>query len=106
MSTAANEQRRAKPPSLTDLRRRRAAILAAARRNKVSRVRVFGSVARGEERVGSDVDLLVDLDEGAGFFDLLGFKHEVEDLLGVAVDVGEAVRVRMRQRVEEDSLEL
>jgi uncharacterized protein len=62
-------------------------ILAAAQRHRITRVRVFGSIARGEDRPDSDVDLLVDADGSVGLFALAGFVGEVEDLLGVHVDV-------------------
>lgn len=50
-------------------------------------VRVFGSTARGEERAGSDVDLLVRLDEEVGVFDLLRMRAAAERILGLAVDI-------------------
>lgn len=50
-------------------------------------VRVFGSVARGEDAEGSDIDLLVRWDEQASLTDWVGFKQEAETLLGVTVDV-------------------
>jgi predicted nucleotidyltransferase len=48
---------------------------------------VFGSVARGEDTTSSDVDLLVELDEGVSLVDLAGLKRELSELLGVDVDV-------------------
>jgi len=54
-----------------------------------SNPRLFGSVARGDAREDSDVDLLVDLSPGAGN-DLLrvaGISEELSVLLGVKVDV-------------------
>lgn len=65
----------------------RDAILEAASRHRISRVRVFGSVARGEDRPDSDLDLLVDFENGASLFDQAEFAGEVEDLLGLHVDV-------------------
>jgi predicted nucleotidyltransferase len=50
-------------------------------------VRVFGSVARGEAAVGSDVDFLVDMEEGRSLLDLVGFWQDLEELLGCRVDV-------------------
>jgi len=50
-------------------------------------IRVFGSVARGDNNSASDVDLLVDMDQGRSLFDLAGFVADVQDLLGVRVDV-------------------
>jgi predicted nucleotidyltransferase len=50
-------------------------------------IRIFGSVARGDNHDASDVDLLVDMDQGRSLFDLAGFVADVQDLLGVHVDV-------------------
>lgn len=50
-------------------------------------VRVFGSVARGEERDGSDIDFLVVLEPGRSLLDLARLELELERLLGRPVDV-------------------
>jgi predicted nucleotidyltransferase len=44
-------------------------------------------VARGEDREGSDIDLLVDVDDSVGLVAIAGLARELTDLLGVAVDV-------------------
>lgn len=62
-------------------------IVQAAQRLGARDVRVFGSVARGEERPDSDVDLLVRLEPGRTLFDLARLELELEDLLGRPVDV-------------------
>jgi len=56
-------------------------------RNRGRDPRLFGSVARGEDRPGSDLDLLVDLDDSASLFDLARMHLELEELLGIRVDV-------------------
>ena len=66
---------------------RREAILTICHRNGASNVAVFGSVARGEAQAASDVDLLVDLDSRRSLLDHIGLQQELEDLLGVRVDV-------------------
>ena len=66
---------------------KRDAVLAVCHRNGASNVAVFGSVARGEEQATSDVDLLVDLDPHRSLLDHIGLQQELEDLLGVRVDV-------------------
>jgi predicted nucleotidyltransferase len=48
---------------------------------------VFGSIARGENTYQSDVDLLVEMEEGVSLFSVAGFSYETEKLLGVPVDV-------------------
>jgi predicted nucleotidyltransferase len=50
-------------------------------------VRVFGSVVRGESSGSSDVDLLVDMTEGRSLLDLVALGADLEEVLGVAVDV-------------------
>lgn len=62
-------------------------ILEAAGRRGLSRVRVFGSVARGEATAASDLDLLVHPGAASTVFDLAAFRAEVETLVGVPVDV-------------------
>ncbi|MGH3873294.1 MAG: helix-turn-helix domain-containing protein [Pseudonocardiaceae bacterium] len=69
------------------LRRHRGALLEVAARRGARNVRVFGSVARGGDTDTSDVDLLVDLDEGVGVVSLVGLTRELTELLGVGVDV-------------------
>ena len=58
-----------------------------AKRFGVRNIRVFGSVARGEATLVSDLDLLVDVDRGHGYFDMAGFALGVEDELGVMTQV-------------------
>jgi uncharacterized protein len=50
-------------------------------------VRVFGSVSRGESSDSSDLDLLVDMSEGRSLLDLVALGDDLEEALGVAVDV-------------------
>ncbi len=54
---------------------------------RLSNLRVVGSVARGEDTEGSDVDFLVDPAPGATLFDLGGLHEDLEELLGIPVDV-------------------
>lgn len=79
------------PSNPSDLRSlveaRKDAIEALADRYRISNIRLFGSVARGEGRADSDVDFLIDPPEDATLFDLAGFRRELEELLGVDVDV-------------------
>lgn len=51
------------------------------------RVRLFGSVARGEERPGSDIDLLVDVGPDTGLIELGRMRTEAELILGSSVDI-------------------
>jgi predicted nucleotidyltransferase len=65
----------------------RAAIRVAVERFRTENPRVFGSVASGCDQDGSDLDLLVDPLPGLTLFDLGGLQVELEDLLGVPVDL-------------------
>ncbi len=71
----------------TALREHRNLICEATRRFRASNPRVFGSVLRNEDKDGSDLDLLVDPLPGTTLFDLGGLQVELEELLGVRVDV-------------------
>jgi predicted nucleotidyltransferase len=77
----------------------------------VTRLRMFGSMARGEAGPESDVDLIVDIDRRARFslLDLVGLQHFLQDLLGRDVDIGTTVdkmRPRMRRRFDVDAIEV
>lgn len=69
------------------LARHRDEVIALGRAHRVSNIRVFGSVARGDDDENSDIDLLVDLDPHADLFDLAALDIELEELLGHPVDV-------------------
>lgn len=56
-------------------------------RNGATTVRVFGSVARGDDRFDSDIDLLVQLRPGTSLFDLVTMTEEIESLLGCRIDI-------------------
>ena len=74
-------------PEREILGQRRADILRVATMHGASRVRVFRSVARGDARADSDLDLLVDLEPGRSLLDLIAIKQDLEDLLLRPVDV-------------------
>jgi predicted nucleotidyltransferase len=54
---------------------------------KAEVIGIFGSYARGEEKTGSDVDVLVNFDDGATLFDLTGLGDYLESMFGLPVDV-------------------
>jgi uncharacterized protein len=76
--------------TLEDLREKRAEILRLAELHGCRNVRVFGSFATGENRAASDVDFLVDLDEGRNLFDLGALLADLKDSLASNVDLVEA----------------
>ncbi len=69
-------------------------------------VRVFGSVARGEQRKASDVDFLVSFDHGRTLFDHAALLYELESLLHCNVDVisDHGLKPRFRQRVYKEAI--
>lgn len=71
-------------------------------------VRVFGSVARGENDERSDIDFLVDLEPGRSLFDLGGLLMALQELLALPVDVvtERGLRPRIRDRVLEEAVAL
>lgn len=69
------------------LERNRIAVRSSAARHRLANPRVFGSVARGSDISGSDLDVLVDPLPNATLFDVGGFQDEMEELLGMRVDV-------------------
>lgn len=74
-----------KPSAALDLQR--TAVRELTPRFRAANPRVFGSVLHGTDRDGSDLDLLVDAMPGATLFDLGALQVELEELLGVSVDL-------------------
>lgn len=72
---------------MMDLDTKRHDILRIAAAHGARNVRLFGSAARGEDRAGSDVDLLVDMEAGRSLLDLIALGQDLEDLLQRKVDV-------------------
>ena len=72
-----------------------------AARRGARNVRIFGSVAQGENDEKSDVDFLVDLEPGRTLFDLSGLLLDLESLLHSPVDIvtERGLRPRIRDRV-------
>src|ERR1700744_4263524 len=104
------------PPQLARLvgpvgrqvRRKRRDLVAAAAAHDVTNLRVFGSVARGEDRSDSDVDLLADLPPNMGLVGLGQVQAELEDILGVKVDLTPAtgLKASVRARAERELVPL
>lgn len=90
------------------LRRHRRAVIDTATRRGASNVRVFGSVARGDESDHSDVDLLVDLGSDVGLVALAGLAREIGEIVGVDVDVvpAELLKSGMREQVLAEAIPL
>jgi hypothetical protein len=90
------------------LQEKREAILEIARRHGASDVRIFGSVARGDNDDTSDLDLVVKLEPGRTLFDQGGLLMELREFLGMKVDVidEDALTGRFGQIVREEAVPL
>lgn len=90
------------------LKEKREAILRIAARHGASNVRVFGSVARGEAGEGSDIDFLVELDEGRDLFDLGALLMDLQDLLQCRVETvtEPALPEAIREKVLREAMQL
>ncbi len=93
---------------LDDLRRDRERLIAIAARHGARQLRVFGSVARGEEQATSDVDVLVRFEPGRSLFDLCALGDELGDTLGRRVDVvtDAALSPYLRARIVSEAVAL
>ena len=78
-----------------------------ARKYGARNVRVFGSQLRGEERVDSDIDLLVEF-EVPNLLDRIAMKNELEDELGLPVDLltDESLHPLLRNEILDEAQEL
>jgi len=71
-------------------------------------IRVFGSVARGDQRYDSDIDFLVDFEPGRSLLDLTGLWLDLEAALGCKVDVvsSRGLKPRLASEVMRDAVSL
>ena len=90
------------------VRQHRSDLVAAAAAHGVANLRVFGSVARGEDRTDSDVDLLADIPAGMGLLGLGRVTDELEAVVGARVDLVPAGQLKpaVRRRAERDLVAL
>lgn len=102
---------------MTDIRRTSLRELVEARRHEIKAITarhhgrsiaLFGSVARGDDHAASDLDFIVEFEPGTRPFELLLLGAELEDALGVPVDIGtrESLRTRLRDVVLAEAVPL
>ncbi len=94
--------------TIADLRLKRADIYRVARAHGADNLRVFGSVATGLATPSSDLDLLVRMSPKSSLLDRIAIMQELEDLLGVKVDVvnEKALHALIRQEVLNEGVPL
>lgn len=90
----------------TDILSKRKNILSLARQHGAASIRIFGSVARGEERPNSDVDFLVRMEKGRSLLDMGGLLMDLQNLLGCKVDVvsENGLRHRIKDHVLQEAM--
>jgi predicted nucleotidyltransferase len=83
------------------LKEKREETLAIAAKHGAYNVRVFGSVARGEATDKSDIDFLVEIEQGRTLFDRISLIQELEGFLARKVDVAKTENLHryIRDRV-------
>ncbi len=88
------------------LKENREDILRIASEHGAYNVRIFGSAARGDAGPGSDIDLLVELDPDRSLLDHVALLQDLEDLLGVKVDVvtESALHWYIKDRVKQEAV--
>jgi len=74
-------------PTLADVQSQRRRVVRACQQHGASHPRVFGSVARGDARPDSDIDILVDLERGRTLADVVALQEDLETVLRREVDV-------------------
>lgn len=94
--------------TLLQLRRHGGRIIEMLEASGIHHPRVFGSVARGDDHVESDIDLLVDLDPDVSVIRLIGLERELSELLGRPVDLvpAESLKPGLRESAVGESVPL
>jgi predicted nucleotidyltransferase len=90
------------------LKAKREDVLRVAAQHGARNVRIFGSAARGDAGPASDVDFLIEMEEGRSLLDLVALWQDLEELLGRKVDVvePEGLHWYIRDRVLKEAVPL
>lgn len=92
---------------LETIRSQRDAVLALAAQYGASNLRVFGSVARGEETPDSDIDIVADFAPGQSYADLWSLQDALEDMFGRKVDlISQPGIKRIADWIEDDIIQV
>lgn len=91
-----DEPPRASGQGRVEVLRRQALIRTLAKAHGAKSIELFGSAARGEDRPGSDLDFLVELEPGRSLLDLIGLAEDLQDALGRKVEAITAAGMKPR----------
>lgn len=72
----------------------------------IKRIGVFGSLARGDSAIGSDIDIVVEL-ERQNLFDLIGIKQDLEERFDCRVDIvsyREKMNPFLKRRIDKEAV--
>jgi predicted nucleotidyltransferase len=88
------------------IQNKREELLQIAAKHGAHHLRIFGSVARGEARPDSDVDILVELEPGRSLLDHAALMLDLEQVLGCKVDVAtlKGLRPHIREQVLKEAV--
>ena len=83
-------------------------IIQVLKRHNVKKAALFGSYVRGEAKEGSDIDILVELDEDVSLLDFAGIKIELEEATGKKVDLVEykTIKPLLRDKILKEQVVL
>lgn len=78
------------------------------KRNFVTKAGIFGSYTRGEQKKDSDIDILVEISKPISLLDFVGLKQELEDTLGIKVDLVEynSIKPLIKKRVLDEEMRI
>lgn len=93
---------------IAEVESKREQIINTALHHKISNIKVFGSVIRGEETSDSDIDFLVDCKEECSLFDLIALKDELENVLNRKVDIvtEESIHWTLKDKILKEAKEI
>lgn len=90
------------------LQLKREEILQIAAEHGAYNVQIFGSVARGEARIDSDIDFWVEIESGRNLLDRIALIQDLENLLGRKVDVAKLKNLHpsIQEKVLQEAISL
>ncbi len=94
--------------SLTKLKKYKKDILKIASLHGAKNIKVFGSVARGEQNQNSDIDFVVEMEKGKTVLNRIALMQDLKKLLGQEVDVVtyKSLREKIKHDIIKDAVEL